>query len=85
MKATSERSFSFLRTNEREDKPRTRGLTEIRARRHLGNQEFVGQGDDGTRNDERQITVGRFCETPRRLAQTPYKFVIRILSFVICD
>jgi hypothetical protein len=46
MKATSERSFSFLRTNEREDKPRTRGLTEIRARRHLGNQEFVGQGDD---------------------------------------
>ena len=26
----SERAFSFLRTNEREGKPRTRGITEIR-------------------------------------------------------
>ena len=29
------------------------------------------------------MIVRRFCETPRRLTQTPYKFVITMLSFVI--
>jgi hypothetical protein len=69
METKGERSFSFLRVNQRKAKPRTRGLTEIRGPYYFGCRAAVPRRLVRTSGDGRQ--TNRLPVWPRAPVHPP--------------